>query len=623
MGFSYAEITAQAGCDPSATVQPLMEANEAEVAALGELFVAAGQSLQTSGNIFLAGTAAAEQAAQVDDATPVDLMQEVAITAQSLAASPEQLQMIGVLLGEVADAIPVAQQQAITSLEAMASGVNQVNAEYDALPRVPDLTAEYLAKAVQVVVTANDEVTAIIQAHDQYLASVNGQLQSLGYLSPPDVSKGDSQTMTVPAGEPTFSPDTPPAMIAQWWDSLTPEQQAYYIENYGAELATTHGLPAEVYDVINRRQLTSDEIAITPGVQEAGEAYVAERGKVPEVDASDGLSEEELALLVELAKQDLSSGDVALFAAAAAFLGIAVPARGINQTQESLKEDGDDKYLLEFELDGPGDESAAVISIGNPDTADNVAVTVPGTDNGTDTIIGQTADGEDIKAEMDEAAPDDDNAVIVYQAYDNPNDITEATLDLAAEEGGQDLALDVAGYDAANTQQDGEDPHITVIGHSYGSLVVSEATQADNSIKAAMVGSGSSIDDVVVIGSPGMNVDSVEELGIDPEHVYAGATPNDPVVLGAQAVGVLGDLGKASPYGLAASVLLEVLDQGSLDPGIDYDLHGPVPTGSDFGATVFSTDGSSGHSEYYKEGSESIANIAAIAVADYASVTTD
>ncbi|GAB3295235.1 hypothetical protein EK0264_14025 [Epidermidibacterium keratini] len=621
MGFSYAEITAQAGCDPSVTVQPLMEANEAEVAALGDLFVAAGQSLQTSGEIFLSGTDAAAAAAQVDDATPVDLMSEVVVTQQSLAASPEQLQQIGVLLGQVAETIPVAQQQAITALETMATGINQVNAEYDSLPRVPDLTTDYLAKAALVVTTAQQEVTAVIQAHDEYLATVNGQLQSLGYLSPPEVSKGDSETMTVPAGEPTFSPDTPPVMIAAWWDSLTPEQQAFYIENYGEELSVTRGLPAEVYDVINRRELTNGEVLLTPPLQEAADDYKQARG----ITGDGPLSDNELEALIALAEEDLTSGDIALATAAALFLGLAVPKYGIDQTQKALVEDkdGDEKYLLEFELDGPGDESAAVIAIGNPDEADNVAVTVPGTDNGTDTVAGQTETGEDVKAEMDESAPDEDNAVIIYQGYDNPNDIAEATLDLAAEAGGQELAKDVAGYDAANTQDDGEDPHITVIGHSYGSLVVSEATQQDNSLGAVLVGGGPAIDDVVVIGSPGMNVDSIDQLGIDPEHVYAGATSDDPVVFSAQTIQALAGLGEISPYGLAASVVSDVLDQSPLDFGLDYDLHGPPPSGSDFGATVFSTDGSSGHSQYYKEGSESLANIAAIATGDYASVTTD
>ena len=71
----------------------------------------------------------------------------------------------------------------------------------------------------------------------------------------------------------------------------------------------------------------------------------------------------------------------------------------------------------------------------------------------------------------------------------------------------------------------GPPAHTTVIGHSYGTLVVGAA--ASTALAA---------DDVVLVASPGIDVDHVQDLrlaGIDPaenrHHVYATASPTDPI----------------------------------------------------------------------------------------------
>jgi pimeloyl-ACP methyl ester carboxylesterase len=122
----------------------------------------------------------------------------------------------------------------------------------------------------------------------------------------------------------------------------------------------------------------------------------------------------------------------------------------------------------------------------------------------------------------------------------------------------------------------GPDPHITVVGHSYGSLVAGIA-----------LGDGPGpVDDAVLFGSPGLSTDTVEGLRLSPDHVYVGAAEGD-------VVASLGRFGRR--------------------PDSDY-----------FGAPVFQTDGgahpaapgvtlpASGHSEYYGAETESLYNIASV-----------
>ena len=71
---------------------------------------------------------------------------------------------------------------------------------------------------------------------------------------------------------------------------------------------------------------------------------------------------------------------------------------------------------------------------------------------------------------------------------------------------------------------DPSDPlHTTVIGHSYGTTVVGEATQAPGGLRA---------DDVVLAASPGINVDNAAAMHVPDgtSHVWATRDDNDPIV---------------------------------------------------------------------------------------------
>ncbi|GAB3984381.1 alpha/beta hydrolase [Plantactinospora veratri] len=167
--------------------------------------------------------------------------------------------------------------------------------------------------------------------------------------------------------------------------------------------------------------------------------------------------------------------------------------------------------------------------------------------------------------------------MIAWLGYDAPGFDTSAMGAGHAEVGAP--ALDRV-VDGLNTAHDPGPSHTTVIGHSYGSVVVGEA---------ASRGDGLAVHDTVTAGSPGMSVGTAEELQLDLRHVWAGGAANDPMT------------------GRTGSI-----------PGV----HDNEPTDQDFGANRYQVD-TSGHSGYWTPGSENLKNQGRIVLGLYDQVTLD
>lgn len=237
---------------------------------------------------------------------------------------------------------------------------------------------------------------------------------------------------------------------------------------------------------------------------------------------------------------------------------------------------GPKPYLLTYYYQNEG---KFAVALGNPDTADNTAVVVPGTTHDVKNEgapfepVGQ---GEDLLAKMNERAPGAKNSTIVWMGTDMPDELPSAanTTYGDIDHGGGRLRDDVAGYNAAHAQaNDGYEGHTTVIAHSYGSYMSGEAIKG-----------GMNVDDFVNIGSAGIKADNAGELGMANEHVWAAEAPGDPIDL-------------APPW------------------------LGESPMSDSFGATEFGTGSAQGHSEYYSD-DVSLTNMADIAVGRYDDVTT-
>ncbi|MBC8093974.1 MAG: hypothetical protein H7Y15_18970, partial [Pseudonocardia sp.] len=181
-------------------------------------------------------------------------------------------------------------------------------------------------------------------------------------------------------------------------------------------------------------------------------------------------------------------------------------------------------FLLAVDTRGDG---RAVVSIGDPDRAKHVAVSIPGTTTDLAAVPGQVNRWNNMQQEaMDNPGlTPSDVAVVVWFDYDAPDDYAQATADGMAEHAAADLARFVDGVRASHV---GDPPHVTVLGHSYGSVVVGEAARlSDDTGAPRRFADVLKADDIVVTGSPGMHVPNADHLNITDGHLWVGLADAD------------------------------------------------------------------------------------------------
>jgi hypothetical protein len=243
-------------------------------------------------------------------------------------------------------------------------------------------------------------------------------------------------------------------------------------------------------------------------------------------------------------------------------------------------------------FDPTGDGRVAEV-FGDLAEAEHVGVVVPGITNditnfGPPGGGGFRENGADLYRSA--AALDGSVATIAWLGYDTP-DGADALADNAADASHGDLVRFIDGLVAEG------DRHITVIGHSYGSLVTGMAA-----------GDGIAADEVVFVGSPGTSLDHAGDANLPPGgEVWAGLASWD--LIGAGVSVAPDDLWEAS-LSLPGRYIWDVLTTGDLAA---EDLwHGRNPAHESFGAVEFTTDGATGHSQYFDPGTESLENLARI-----------
>jgi len=346
-------------------------------------------------------------------------------------------------------------------------------------------------------------------------------------------------------------PGGTPAEINDWWLGLSQEERTELIETRAAWVGSTDGIPAADRDTANRQVLAEQRADLAAQLD-----TLKARVRTNPMEA------------VELRDQ-MSALEGKL--------------RGLDDIGNRLDNTGPtklDAYLL-------GIDSArgqAIIAMGNPDTATNVATFVPGTGSGLESISGDMSRA-DRMAQAADNADSPSTSVITWVGYAAPQDLAEAADANYAEDAKHDLDQFQDGLRAAH---EGAPSHNTVIGHSYGSTVIGHTAATE----------GLDVDDVVFVGSPGVGVDNAADLNMPAGHVHATVAEHDMI--------------------RASNIGFEVV------PGIDTDVHGPDPTGSDFGANVFESDpgtegpdyqgglSSEAHSQYWDHGNRALENMGLI-----------
>lgn len=178
-----------------------------------------------------------------------------------------------------------------------------------------------------------------------------------------------------------------------------------------------------------------------------------------------------------------------------------------------------------------GGDGTAAVSVGDPGAARHVALVVPGLgSDGTD-LPARAADARHLWAAA-RSSTADSVAAVAWIGYDAPDRWASGDLDGwrvagqgLARAGGAVLAEDVAGLVAGRTT----DPHLVVVGHSYGSTTVAHAA----------AGPGLPADDLVLLGSPGAGParHAGDLVAGGTAAVWVGSASSDPVTL-------LGDEGR-------------------------------------------------------------------------------
>ncbi|MFE7749523.1 alpha/beta hydrolase [Streptomyces sp. NPDC057428] len=400
-----------------------------------------------------------------------------------------------------------------------------------------------------------DRVTGAVRSAaeiDWRYAGILRRLKAEEGLKVPDSTwkdaAGDASAVRDAAGsylKDAIPHDATPAQRRDWWAGLTQEQREEYLAVYPDQVGNLDGIPALVRDAANR-----DNLQLLIGKLEGRD---------------DDRSVTHLAGLREIERQ-LGAG-----------------------TQPPM-------FLL-----GIGDEGngRAIVSFGNPDTAKNVAAYVPGLNTALDEGFAKN----DLKRARDTAIAtreiDQSSATIAWLGYDAPQfpdglDSLSVMENERAEAGGRSFNSFVGGLAASS---DHGDPHLVAIGHSYGSRTVGAATQEGDGVPG--------LDDIVLIGSPGVGVDRAEDLGVGRGHVFVGAADNDVVTKTSSKLQAgFGAVG--GPYGYAV---------GSLIDRDDHVWFGRDPASEAFGATRFrSAEGPplvglkgisfAAHSQYFDRGGE-------------------
>ncbi|MGW2400846.1 alpha/beta hydrolase [Kitasatospora sp. NPDC001664] len=362
------------------------------------------------------------------------------------------------------------------------------------------------------------------------LGSLNGDVVTADPAKAQGEVANDINAMRSQLGlGPVVPTSDDPTANAKWWAGLSPQQQREYLALYPGEIGNLNGISSEVRDLGNRENLERQLDLAGPG----GHNYQQ---------------------MLDLRNR---------------------------MDQEEAK--GKDVFLLGFD---PKDDGKAIVSFGNPDTAKNTAVFVPGTTVDLGDMNGYMDKMRDLQRAADQKSNTGDTATIMWLGYDAPDDIVkDAPFNNYAEDGAPKLDSYI---DSLGTTHDpGTSRHTTVIGHSYGSVVVGEA---------AKNGNGLAVDDIVVAGSPGMHVPYARDLNIDPRHVWAAEADWDPV----PSVGGLGH-GRSDGW---------------------FDLPN-TPTSEEFGANRITTEGNSGHSSYWDDNGKphsSLDNQASIVAGNYRDV---
>ncbi|WP_222192497.1 alpha/beta hydrolase [Modestobacter italicus] len=381
----------------------------------------------------------------------------------ALAASAADLDGLVAAAAEAAERAATAQAVAGSAGlrldgQGTAVGVPAAPLPVMAADQVADVTAARTAAAAAGAIAA-DALAAGGRAAAHAVAAA-GPLAGLGV---PGAGPVDLAGLVARLPEPVLSLPSgrEPGAVADWWVGLAAGQQLQAIDRWPGAVGALDGLPAWARDRANRLELAAALRHLPPG----------------------------------------SAGhDIA---------------RAVQSALEEVTDAGEVTQLLQFD---PA-EGLVAISRGDLDTAEAVGVLVPGINTtAASDLRGMLGDAADVAAAAVAAAPGLAVATVAWLGYRTP--ITREAVELrAARTGGPALDRVLDGLAGARTAPGAPPrPRVTVVGHSYGTVVTGQAARAPGRLAA---------DAVVLLGSPGTSVGGADRL--EAAEVHGAWSVADPI----------------------------------------------------------------------------------------------
>ena len=338
--------------------------------------------------------------------------------------------------------------------------------------------------------TLKDKVDTILKDAERVDSELSSALSAINSDTYTDGDGADNKVI----GVPDFPKSSwTPSQNAAWWKSLPEERKRFLIEHCPDNIRHLDGLPAKVRDEASRNALygyvdaygTKRQGALADAKQAFDEANTA-----PHVDRDKIIQTRE-------AMKDLEALDAQL-----------------------QKSEHAPAYLLDFNYDTKHHRTTAIVASGNPDTASYVSTLVPGIGTNVRERLGYYMGINDqLRAQAGQAGVDPNKvATISYLGYVAPEGpgpkLYQAAMIDYANEGAPKIARFMEGL-RAHGNANGHSFTNTLLTHSFGSTTGGKAmTQVAKGV----------VDNLIMCGSPGSGVQSIDQYNVPKGHVYESST---------------------------------------------------------------------------------------------------
>ncbi|HTJ71619.1 MAG TPA: alpha/beta hydrolase [Actinospica sp.] len=398
--------------------------------------------------------------------------------------------------------------------------VQQVWQSMTANPEYLDML-DLIGRALSTAQAVNDQVSQAMADAEQYGHGANWKADAAAAES----SAAAMGTRLEQAGIPAKGTDS--AEVNAWWKAMGPSAQVQLVKDQPALIGALNGIPAMVRDKANRIVLSDD---INHDLQQQSALNAQQRQVQAEIDqlyangqAVDPRTPNVPSYQLAALTNQLNSIDTRL-------AGINGQLPALQNLQHELTMGGQPytfagrpttmppMYLLGFDTNNAGH---AIVACGNPDTAKNVCVYVPGLNTSSNSTHFQfdIQHTQNMTLAADQDTGSNDTATILWLGYNSPQVDGLKTAAVAGTGDATDAVPNLTSFVTSLRNVNGEISNLTLLGHSYGSVVVGETAMASHL----------PVNNIVLVGSPGVEAGSASALNIDPKHVWTGTAPNDPV----------------------------------------------------------------------------------------------